>query len=68
MSFSDCLYERSNKKQVITTNLYQKHLAIADIVIFQSIKGVIMPVPIYCAYCRTWIICAIEHPPPTNTN
>lgn len=54
-------------KKVIMTNLYQKHLAITDVVIFQPIKGIIMSIPIYCAHCRTWIIRAIEHPPPTNT-
>ena len=49
------------------TYLYQKYLAITDIIIFQSIKRMIMLVPIDCAYCWAWIICAIEHSSSTNT-
>ena len=48
------------------TYLYQKYLAVTDIIIFQSVKRMIMPVPVYCAYCWAWIIRAIEHSSSTN--
>lgn len=42
-------------------------MAVADIIILQSVKGIIMSVSINSAYSRTGVTSAIEFPSPTNT-
>jgi len=41
-------------------------LAVTDIIILQSIKGIIVSISINSAYSRTGVTSAIEYPSPTN--